>query len=154
MFREREFIKGYFIDNVVVKESTVDGLGVFATKDIPLHTCFEASPYLCFTPALLADWLEMYGKEHLLKSYVFKVPDGTHALAMGYGGIYNHSSYPNAFWKFREGSERAILYYAKRDIKKGEEIFIKYGFDSKRLTFLDEKETERLVDLGISRENI
>jgi len=36
------------------------------------------------------------------------------------------------------------LFYAKKDIKKGEEIFIKYGLDSSRLLFLDEKESSRL----------
>lgn len=154
VFREKESVKGYFTRNIVVKESAISGLGVFATEDIPLHACIEAAPYLSFATSLLEDFLEMYRKEHLLKAYVFKAPDGTHALAMGYGGMYNHSSYPNAFWKFRGGNEKAIMYYAKRDIKKGEEIFIKYGSDSKRLTFIDEKETERLVGLGISRENI
>jgi len=154
VFRERRPIKGYFAKDVVVKESTVEGLGVFATEDIPLHTCFEAAPYIAFATTLLKDFLDMYEREHLLKSYVFAAPDGMYALALGYGGIYNHSAQPNAFWKFRDGPEKAITYYAKRDIKKGEEIFIKYGWNSQRLTFADENEVERLVKLGLSRENI
>jgi|TARA_R110002060_G_scaffold38317_3_gene49497 SET domain-containing protein len=145
LFREQTIVDGYFCKDVKVKKSKVDGLGVFAEEDIPLHTCFEAAPYINFATSLLQDWWNEWQVEHILKAYVFRAPAGTHAMALGYSSIYNHSAYPNAFWKFRETpGEEAILFYAKKDIKKGEEIFIKYGLDSSRLLFLDEKESSRL----------
>lgn len=145
MFREQTTITGYFCEGVKVKTSKVDGLGVFAEKDILLHTCFEAAPYIGFATTLLHDWWIEWQNEHMLKSYVFRAPGGLHAMALGYSSIYNHSAYPNAFWKFRKTpGEEAILFYAKEDIKAGEEIFIKYAWDSSRLHFLDEKESSRL----------
>ena len=144
MFREKSPKSGYFSKDIAVKKSSVDGLGVFAKSDISAYTCFEAAPYLGFATTLLDDWFDMNQHAHLLKHYVFHGPGGIHALALGNGSIYNHSAYPNAFWKFRDGNDCAILFYAKRDIIAGEEIFIKYSTDSSRLMFLDEKEIERL----------
>jgi hypothetical protein len=145
VFRERETVDGYFCKDVRVKKSNVDGLGVFAEEDIPMHTCFEAAPYIGFATSLLQDWWDSWQNEHLLKQYVFRAPEGLHAVALGYSSVYNHSAYPNAFWKFRKtAGEEAILFYAKRDIKQDEEIFIKYAWDSRRLNFIDEKEALRL----------
>lgn len=145
MFRDKPSIDGYFSTNILVKQSNVDGLGVFAKKDIPIHTCFESAPFLDFATTLLGDWFDMNQSAHLLKHYVFHGPGGQHVIALGNGSIYNHSPTPNAFWKFREDSEgKAILFYAKKDISAGEEIFIKYNSDSSRLFFLDENEASRL----------
>ena len=146
MFTVKENSDGYFQKNIVVKKSEVEGLGVFATEDIPIHSVIEAAPYLSFAPSLLQDYFDFYETAHLLKHYVFSGPGGTHAVALGYGSLYNHDPMPNAFWRWRdEPGNEAILFYAKRDIKKGEEIFIRYGVDSSRLLFMDSKEKQRIA---------
>ena len=146
MFTVKENTDGYFQKNIVVKKSEVEGLGVFATEDIPIHSVIEAAPYLSFAPSLLQDYFDFYETAHLLKYYVFSGPGGTHAVALGYGSLYNHDPEPNAFWRWREeAGNEAILFYAKRDIKKGEEIFIRYGIDSSRLLFMDSKEEQRIA---------
>ena len=150
MFTVKENTDGYFQKNIIVKKSTVEGLGVFASEDIPIHSMMEAAPYLAFAPSLLQDYFDFYETAHLLKHYVFSGPGGTHVMALGYGSLYNHDPNPNAFWRWRgEAGNEAILFYAKKNIKKGEEIFIRYGTDSSRLMFLDSSEAERV---GISED--
>jgi len=145
LFTVKENTDGYFQKNIIVKKSTVEGLGVFASEDIPIHSMMEAAPYLAFATSLLQDYFDFYETAHLLKHYVFSGPGGTHVMALGYGSLYNHDPNPNAFWRWREeAGNEAILFYAKRNIKKGEEIFIRYGTDSSRLMFLDSSEAERV----------
>ena len=149
MFTVKENTDGYFQKNIVVKKSEVEGLGVFATEDIPVHSMIEAAPYLSFATTLLDDHFDFYESAHLLKHYVFGGPGGTHVMALGYGSLYNHDPFPNAFWKWRdEPGNEAILFYAKRDIKKGEEIFIRYNPNSSQLMFLDSRESERIGVIG------
>ena len=145
MFTVKEKADGYFQKNIIVKKSSVEGLGVFAQEDIPVHSIIEAAPYLSFATTLLQDHWDFYESAHLLKHYVFGGPGGAHVIALGYGSLYNHDPMPNAFWRWREepGNE-AILFYAKKDIKKDEEIFIRYNTDSRRLLFLDSQEQQRL----------
>ncbi len=50
-------------------------------------------------------------------------------LAMGCGGIYNHSNNPNAYW-YSNNEKRTFCFFALRDIEIGEEIFTFYGDDS------------------------
>ena len=150
MFTVRENSGGYFKKKIVVKKSPIEGLGVFAEEDIPIHSIIEATPYLSFDRSILDDWYEVYENTHLLKHYVFAGPDGAYVISLGNGSLYNHSPVPNAFWRWREepGNE-AMLFYAKRDIKKGEEILIRYNPNSNRLLFLDSKEADRI---GISED--
>ena len=48
---------------------------------------------------------------------------------MGYAGLYNHSSSPNAAYQIDYVNE-LIRHYAIRDIREGEEITIDYGEDN------------------------
>lgn len=64
-----------------------------------------------------------------LEGYVFEY-DKTHsALALGNGSLYNHSDDANA-WVEMEDETLYLYIYAKRKIKKGEEITINYGYSA------------------------
>jgi len=130
----------YFIRRVEVKPSPVHGVGVFATEDIPKFYCMECSPVVLHWPAIFHMWSEKIGGRHILHDYVFtwydsqtRTVDGRQAMPLGYVGIYNNSfEDPNAQWKHRNGDYPALMVIAMKDIKAGEEIFVRYHPDPDR----------------------
>ena len=91
-------------NNVTIKSSEIDGLGLFATKDIKAE--------------------EVIGITHVLDS---RWPDGYIRLPLG--GFYNHSEKPNCynFTQYHNVYQCKVVYIqALRDIKAGEEITCKY----------------------------
>ena len=145
MFRERIRKDQYLQNGIEVRPSETHGLGVFATKDIKSHACLEIAPVILFEKTLLEDYIETWESHHQLQAYVFKAYDGRHAVALGNGSIYNHSSSPNVTWKWRECRKYpALEFWSTREISAGEELFVKYRWDSTTLEFLDESEQARL----------
>lgn len=61
-------------------------------------------------------------------------------MVLGYGMMYNHQDKPNTVWIFDYDNEIADV-VAKRQINKGEEIFVTYGskFFSHRLKKISKK---------------
>jgi SET domain-containing protein len=59
--------------------------------------------------------------------YCFEWGEGTWALALGYGSLYNHSYSPNA--RYVAVGRRTKVFTALRDIEPGEEITVKYNGD-------------------------
>ena len=121
IFFEEYIFKTYF-DGIEVKKSPIAGNGVFATKNFIVGEIVEIAPII---------------KEHednmkgLFNDYQFRVSpesseNGIYALALGYGGVYNHSDNHNVAWKI---SGNKIIITAIKPIKKGEEIFLTYGQD-------------------------
>lgn len=88
-------------DNLTIKNSKIEGLGLFATEDIPHGT------YL--------------GESHIkLNSQIIRTP---------LGAFYNHSDEPNAIKAERSNQyKRWYELYATKDIKAGEEITVSYTF--------------------------
>lgn len=85
-------------DCVTIKNSSIHGLGLFATKDIPKG--FNL------------------GKTHIkVYAEIVRTP---------LGGFYNHSEEPNAVKKPVGQTKWNLV--TKRDIKAGEEITVKYTF--------------------------
>ena len=69
------------------------------------------------------------------EGYVFTWGEGSTALALGFGSLYNHSFAPNAT-TLEAGDELVIT--ALRDIDAGDEIFINYtGRESTGVWFDD-----------------
>ena len=90
-------------DSLTIRESSIDGLGLFATVDIP--------PY------------KEIGVTHLI------MMDGE-VIRTPLGGFYNHSDTPNAckiVSKRDDGLKQHTLFTAK-PIRAGEEITVKYSF--------------------------
>jgi SET domain-containing protein len=89
---------------LTIKQSPIDGLGLFATEEIPAGTSLGVS--------------HVY---HAIINDIIRTP---------LGGFYNHSELPNVEKQkvvFSSGDEVYTL-EAIKDIKVGEEITCKYTF--------------------------
>lgn len=108
---------------IFVKQSPVHGFGVFASEDIMEGELLEECPLFL---------LDMVRGEisPCMVDYRFNYPkssDWTHqAISWGYGSLYNHSNDANADWRNSE-KNNTFEFYATKNIKKGEEIFLYYG---------------------------
>ena len=133
----------FFMGPIEVKKSLIPGagFGVFATEDIKKHALIERSPVVKFNRYILQMYHADRDHRHILADYIFKWPDGHDVVVcFGYGSYYNHCDDPNACWKYavedmdlsnqfacRLSPMDAIEFFAKREIKKGEEITTSYG---------------------------
>ena len=108
---------------IVVKKSSVHGLGVFCTNPIFSGEVIEECPIFSLP-------IPKGESSPLLIDYRFNWPQGTEweeqVLSWGYGSLYNHSESSNAYW-VSDLDRRTFKFIASRDIHPGEEIFIWYG---------------------------
>ena len=140
---------------IEIRESPVEGYGVFATEDINAGTVLEEVPFVLFPrytniskgifDVLKANGLvnskELY-LENLRGNLQFKEPEKYYfkwhprvqldtdtvftVLPLGFGPIYNTSNTDNnADWKMLENT---FVFKAEKDIKKDEEIRTFYGY--------------------------
>ncbi len=86
-------------EEVTIKKSKIEGLGVFAIEDIIAGFCFGITHH--------------YNERNHFKKLI-RTP---------LGGFLNHADNPNCFIK---DSEAESLLYAVRPIKKGEELTVYY----------------------------
>lgn len=118
---------------IELKQSPGRGLGVFAKDDISKDEVFEITPLLK---------LDVDTESKVLFDYRFFYPkcgfNQIYVIALGCGSLYNHSNQNNADW--REGGEMIFEFFATRDIKSGEEIYLNYGgpeyFELRKLDWL------------------
>jgi SET domain-containing protein len=108
-----------------VRKSNLHGVGVFAKKSIKENEVLEEDPFIF----IKGDWHKL---PRLVQEYIFgwtkdmEDKDSRAALVFGTGAIYNSSPNPNADWLTSVKRNR-FIYYAYKDIKAGQEIFIDYG---------------------------
>jgi SET domain-containing protein len=111
---------------IYVDKSPVHGWGVFAKDKINKGELIEECTILTLP-------IEKGEDSSLFIDYRFNFPSGPEwteqVLAMGCGGIYNHSSNPNAYW-YSNNEKRTFCFIALRDIDIDEEIFTFYGDES------------------------
>ena len=103
------------------------GRGVITARAFAAGELIERAPVLVLSPeawARIEPRLEGSG----LEGYAFLWGPGseTAAIALGYGGLYNHSYQPNARYVKRP-ELAAIDFLALRAIAPGEEVTINYG---------------------------
>jgi len=100
------------------------GRGVFARTSIKKGAMIEACPviviskkdYKGIATTILASYAFCWGED-----------DSLAALALGFGGLYNHAVNPNAAFRKRL-STGEIVFRAIKDIKMNEEVRIDYGY--------------------------
>ena len=98
---------------IIVKESPLHGLGVFACIDFAAGDVIERCPYLVIDD----DDLQEINR---LNDYL---------CVLGCGMIYNHGAPANAEWQIDDDDNRFVCFTAKSAIRTGEEILHDYGSD-------------------------
>jgi uncharacterized protein len=107
-------------DMIEVKRVKGKGRGVFARRPISAGEVIERVPVLVL-PYTENEW------ESGLAPYYFAWGEGTVALALGYGSLYNHSYKPNA--RYDDVGQMTKVFTALRDIAAGEEVTVNYNGD-------------------------
>ncbi len=106
---------------IEVKRAKGKGRGVFARRLIRRGEVIERVPVLVLT----ADEVKEPEKWTGLASYCFDWGEGTLALALGYGSLYNHSYQPNA--RYDDHDRQTMVFTAIADISTGDEITVNYN---------------------------
>ena len=112
----------FISDKIEVKESPIEGRGVFAKKKINKGEVLETSHF-----TILEQKFPQIDKK--LQEYVFSWPKiwgGKSVVVWGYGSIYNHSKQNNADWETDE-KNNLFRFFSVKDIGVGEEICTNYG---------------------------
>lgn len=108
-------------DLIAVKRVKGKGRGVVARRAIRAGEVIERVPVLVLRLDEIRDGDGWTG----LAGFCFLWGEGTVALALGYGSLYNHSFDPNS--RYDDEGQRVKVYTAIRDIGAGEEITINYN---------------------------
>ena len=108
----------------LAQTGTLKGIGVFASRTIEAGEVVEVSPVIPLK-------LEIEEMEAGLKRRVFNWErlasrQGTSAIALGYGSMYNHANPANMRYSSALAGE-AIAFIAVREIDRGEELTINYN---------------------------
>lgn len=107
-----------------IKNSRKYGRGVYAARNIKAGELVEASPVL-----ILDEWEANKINPTILNCYVFAWQEDhkESAVAFGLGSLFNHSTRENLTYA-NNYENRTIEFIALRDIKKGNQLFIDYGY--------------------------
>lgn len=108
-----------------IDKSKGRGRGVYTKEKIPAGTRIETSPVLVLT----FDDTEIVDKTRL-HNYIFLwgAKETRSCVALGFCSIYNHDYNPNCEYEM-DFKEETMSIITRRDIKKGEELFINYNGD-------------------------
>jgi uncharacterized protein len=100
------------------------GRGVFAGRPFRAGEVIEVCPVL-----LIPESVERKCRDEIIDKYIFEWDKTGYvaAIAFGFGSLYNHSSDPNATFGRRK-RDKVIVFRAKRDIAKDEQIFVDYDW--------------------------
>lgn len=110
---------------IKVASSPIHGFGVFAIADISAGELIEECTFLDLG-------LKPVEVSSLLQDYRFNYPNGPmtpttkQVVILGAGSMYNHSDNASAYWVSDE-IRQTFKFFANREIKVGEEIFVYYG---------------------------
>jgi uncharacterized protein len=132
-------------DTIEVRWVKGKGRGVFARRRIREDEVIERVPVL-----VMPDDENEGGS--VLSNYYFSWGQGTIALALGYGSLYNHSFRPNA--RYDDVGRQTKVFTALRNIEPGEEITINYNGDPAAMTPVAfdviESDAPRLLSLSVN----
>ena len=147
VFKERTDLenkhKWFITDYICLGDSLIEsaGTGVFATRDIPSRTVIESAPVIIVARETFHTLDNIHpGVRNVLSDYPFTWENGRSAIAMGWGGLYNHSFEHNVTWESiteESAGYNALKYRTKRDIVSGEELLIRYTWGANSLWFID-----------------
>ncbi len=109
---------------IEVKKAGRKGLGVFATANISKGHIIEVAPVLAIPEDDENDLLSSF-----MVRYIFQTDRGlTHVIGLGYSSLLNHAKSPNVDFSV---NKQAITLKAVKNIVKGDELTIDYGWSDK-----------------------
>ncbi|MFZ2026124.1 MAG: SET domain-containing protein-lysine N-methyltransferase [Microgenomates group bacterium] len=94
---------------------------VKAARDIKAGELIEECPVILLSYAELE-----HTDKTIITNYNYDWDDKNDALVLGYCGLTNHSFTANARYE-SDFKKKCMLYFAVKDIKKDEEVFINYN---------------------------
>ena len=117
----------HFVSNNYLAKSTIlnGGYGVFANKDYKKDDIVEVNLYLSLIDNKTG--LEKYVHDNHLESESERKKS---LLVLGNGSMFNHKDNENvdAYYTLNYNKSNGIyVYYATKDIKKDDEMFVNYG---------------------------
>lgn len=116
---------------------TLSGIrGIIAEKKIKKDELIESAPVILIPRREVAKV-----EDTTLGWYNYEWNEKYECFVVGYCVLTNHSFEPNAIFK-RDFKNQIMNYYALRDIKKGEEIFINYNGNPNDKTPLPRRYTD------------
>lgn len=107
--------------NLTIKETKEKGRGVFATSEIAESSIIEICPLIVIPKAELTH----LDKTKLYDYYFVWDEDGSAAIALGYGSLYNHSDSPNAEFSFQK-MDNSLIVKSILNIEMNQEITVDY----------------------------
>ena len=107
-----------------------NGRGVFTNEAVPAGSIIEIAPVIVI-PRHQVHPIQ----KTILSNYVYEYDEGSDAVALGYGSLYNHSYTPNSFYQF-DLDEQTIEIIALEDIPAHAELTINYNGDPEDRTRL------------------
>jgi len=130
------------MNKLIVKEGKY-GRGVFNLEAIKKGTLVECCPVLPLprgniqqlkpgTFSIATDSVRDGDINKQLDRYVFDWSDELHALALGYGSIYNHSANHPNLRAVPDFENNDINFYATKDLEAGTELMYDYTYDPSR----------------------
>lgn len=103
---------------------TAKGRGVFAGRNFSANEIVEICPVVLFKCAF--DNLPPEAKTLVFNWTVLAGQANTHALALGFGSMYNHNNPANMRYEANPTAQ-LLRFVAVHDIKKGEELTVNYN---------------------------
>lgn len=111
--------------SLFIAASPLGGRGVFTSAPIAEGALIEICPVVIIPP----EDLTLIHRTQLHDYYfLWEQPEGSGAIALGYGSLYNHSHDPNAWYRMDKAWD-TIDVLALRNIAAGEEITFNYNGD-------------------------
>ena len=128
-YKEGKIPDFYIFPGLKLTEIKGKGLGIVTTTDLIKNQIIECCPVLLLSPDkhLSKDWARLHKTmlETIFTDYIFDWKPKYGAVALGYGGLYNHSSKPNAD-VIRITKHRRMVIIANQDIEEGTEVTFTY----------------------------
>lgn len=108
------------MSQIAIKRKKKFGRGLYANQNIKPDSIIEISEIIIFPPSQTK-----IAESTILGAYVYDYKKGS-ALALGLGSLFNHKDDPNVDYFFFNDK---LYFRTNRLIKKGEQLFIDYGYD-------------------------
>jgi len=107
--------------NLRIEETEEKGRGVFSTAEIPESSIIEICPLIIIPKSEITH----LDKTSLYDYYFVWDDEGSAAIALGYGSLYNHSDSPNAEFSFQK-EDKTLIVKTISDVLPDQEITIDY----------------------------